>query len=496
MQIDDAKLDDTRMKLALDTVNRGIMTIDQAESAFKVDLSSLRPKEIEYENKDNGFFERVPIVDSAGNVKLDQYGAAKYKEVPDYYSMAHYLRTEKHFKFNDAFSFIYSDGKYDAVTREQLNRIIVDLSLEKCQPHQIESFAKIVRAICFKKREDFKENFDLINLNNGYLKISTGEFFAHSPNEFFKYKLPHDYDPSAKCPEWIKFITETFEDDQELVDLMQELFGYYIYGGKPFLHKATLFFGDGREGKSTVLEVISELVGKQNISNIPVQNLNKPFSVVMADGKKLNICGEGSNGQIDSESFKLAVGGERLIAAHKGQPEYEMDFYAKIIFASNKLPVFKDTTAGAYEKLCIIPFNRYIKEEDRIGNFAERFLFKEMSGILNWSLAGLSRLLERGRLPKAKKIEDALEEYRIESDSVYDWFTQHVESSNDPSSFVLIKDWHGEYKRFCEKNGRSPMKLIGFSRKVCKEARRQYGSKITSSRSGSIATKIKLSLSI
>ena len=54
MQIDDAKLDDTRMKLALDTVNRGIMTIDQAESAFKVDLSSLRPKEIEYENKDNG----------------------------------------------------------------------------------------------------------------------------------------------------------------------------------------------------------------------------------------------------------------------------------------------------------------------------------------------------------------------------------------------------------------------------------------------------------
>lgn len=443
---------------------------------------------LDYQTKDNGFFLKVEKLNSKGEVVLDPDGGPIYKEVPDHYGLAKYLKNEHHLKSNDAHTYRYLDDYYQVISRYGLENLIINLTKEKAKPNQIDGFYKVIRGADFVSHDMLKEPDGFLNLNNGVLDVARQQLLPHSPEMFFRYKLPHNFSPEAQCPNWLEFLNFVFDKNKELIDLSAEIFGYAMAGGKPWLHKAFLLYGEGRNGKSTYIDVLNHILGKNNICSIPIQNLCKPFSVVMADGKLANIIGETTAGDVESEFFKMAVGGEDLVAAHKGFPEYSMPFYAKIFFAANKLPRFRDQTTGAYEKLCIIPFNRYIKPEERKPMMAERFLFGEAPGIINWALRGLENLLKRGRLATVSSVSEEMESYRVESDSVYDWIKSEVfigEKDGPNQVFMLkIKAFYNNYCCFCEKSGRPALSLIGFGRRVVAELRKNPDFIFTSSRDG------------
>src|SRR3546814_5826599 len=66
-------------------------------------------------------------------------------------------------------------------------------------------------------------------------------------------------------------------------------------------------------------------------------------------------------------------------------------------FASNYLPVSRDTTRGFIRRWLVLDFNHPIREEDKIENLAQILVAEERGAIAAWALEGLHRLLDNRR---------------------------------------------------------------------------------------------------
>ena len=384
--------------------------------------------------------------------------------MPQYYKLAYYLRDEFGFMCKDKYIWAYNGKFYEYKSNEQLQNIVTDLTKDQASPNHLSGFVKIAIA----KNQTNKELIHpqgFINLENGTLELKSRKLKEHSKKDFFRYCLPIQYDESAKCPRFLKYLEETFQGDQELIRLTFQIYGYCLMGGDPFLHKAFVLLGSGRNGKSVWLHVLKGLLGKANHSAVSIGLLNKPFSVVQMDGKLANIVGELTTGVIDSESFKTAVGGEELTASLKGKDEFGLKIDARMLFASNAMPVFKDTTAGMYEKLCILPFDRYLKPSERDPGIFKA-VSKELPGILNLALEGLEYVMTHKRLiePKASKLK--IEEYRDDSDITYRWISENLEITENRADIVLTSMIYDKFRYDTMNETWQPLTKRSFGRRI------------------------------
>ena len=397
----------------------------------------------------------------------------------------YYERTEKGFKpmyndFSDLFKksntlkycdrgwYIYDDNYWQPVSDAYINNVIDTINRQFIQPQHYDYFRKTLKSRCFDKAftEDLPELNGLMNVKNGILDTKTGELAPHSSQYMFKQIIDVNYNPNATCPTWLKYLEDTFCQNQELIDLAQDILGYVLIGGNPFLHKAFILFGSGRNGKSTFIDVFRMLLGKST-SAVGIKLLDKPFSAVALDGKLANLVEETPSGEVNAESFKAAVGGGVLTAAHKGFDEFELRVTARFIFACNDLPTFDDKNESLMERLVIIPFNNYIPQEKRDTKILEK-LKAELDGILAWAIVGAKRITQTRELNIPQISIEAKESFRNDNDKVYSWFNETVIVGTDMPN-ISSKDVYLKYVNDTEENGNKPLSRDKFLKRFKKE---------------------------
>lgn len=407
-----------------------------------------------YKDLETGFY-RIHRSDS---------GAVSKK--PNYQGMADYLVDRYKLLSSEAYSYIYQDNYYQYIGRNGLANLVSIIAKENLMPNHLDNFIKLTIAKSFDVEKTIFKPDGLINIANGILDVKSQKLMPHSHQYFFKYILPHKYDASAECPRFLKFLNFIFDNDPQYTDLTSEIFGYCLLGGNQFLHKSFVLYGSGRNGKSTWLEILQSLLGYQNISSVSLANLTKPFSVVNLDGKLANIVDETPNDQINAEAFKTATSGGWLTGAHKGKPEYPVKCNARFLFASNKIPNFSETTVGLKERLYFIKFSKFIEADSRDPYIKEYIVANEMSGILNFALIGLRRLLERGYIMPTTGNLEMMEEFNTESDSVFEWGREYVEIQPDSEVFRTTREIYSYYKDYCSFANRRPVSYMAFAKRL------------------------------
>jgi len=100
----------------------------------------------------------------------------------------------------------------------------------------------------------------LLNVRNGTLDLRTGELRPHRREDLLTRLAPVDYDPDATCPTWLAFLDRITAGNQNLIQFLQRAIGYTLTGSA---RERVLFMlhGGGANGKSTLLETISGLLG-------------------------------------------------------------------------------------------------------------------------------------------------------------------------------------------------------------------------------------------
>ena len=230
--------------------------------------------------------------------------------------------------------------------------------------------------------------------------------------------------------------------------------------------KALILYGTGANGKSVFFEVISALLGDENISNYSLQSLtneNGYFRAKLAN-KLVNYASE-INGKLESSIFKQLVSGEP-VEAHLpyGEP-FTLKQYAKLIFNCNELPKEVEQTNAYFRRFLIIPFDVTIPPEKQDKNLHNKIIEKELSGVFNWVLEGLNRLLAQKGFSNCSAAEEAVADYKKQSDSVK-MFIDENNYTISPNEYTLIKEIYPRYRQYCSEDGYRPVSKVNFSKRL------------------------------
>ena len=229
----------------------------------------------------------------------------------------------------------------------------------------------------------------------------------------------------------------------------------YIFTNGLKLEKVAILYGGGANGKSVFFDIIQALIGGDNICNYSLQSLTKVDSYERASlsNKLLNYASE-INGKLEASTFKQLASGEPIQARQiYGQP-FTMMNYAKLMFNCNELPKEVENTEAFFRRFLIFPFTQTIPKAEQDPELSTKIIQTELSGVFNWMLEGLRRLLEQRRFSDSEQIDNQVNEFRREADSVA-MFLEEEGYRPDTGSFVLLKTLYQEYKTYCQENGYS-----------------------------------------
>lgn len=300
------------------------------------------------------------------------------------------------------------------------------------------------------------QNLIKINLLNGVYVINPkdltkGSLQEHNSNDGFTYVLEFEYQPDAVCSMFQKFLDRILPDK----DTQSVILEYMAYCLTDNLHyeKALIAQGNGANGKSSLQNIFFQLIGKQNISSYSLPKLCDSSGYYRAEliDKRVNCCGELGSGKIDYDMFKQIVSGENIEARSPFGKPFNYEVLCKLWFNVNTLPYIESILA-LKRRLLLVPFKVTIPKEEINTSLANEICEKELSGIFNLLLKSLVRLVEQGDFTESKEINETVDNYMKENDTVRLFLDDglYEKSSNDK---VLREDLYKFYREYCSTNG-------------------------------------------
>jgi P4 family phage/plasmid primase-like protien len=281
--------------------------------------------------------------------------------------------------------------------------------------------------------------------------------------------LPYRYDPKADCPEWKGVLNRNLEGDQERIDLLQEWFGYCLVRTTD-AQKFLILVGEGGNGKSVILAALHAVLGRENVSTVPLEALGKPFQLTQTLRKLANICPEiGEIDKTDEGTLKAFVSGDTMTFERKFKDPFSAPPTARLVIATNNVPRFQDRSEGVWRRLIILPMNVKIPPEERkAGMDKPGFWLRsgELPGILNWAIEGLWRLRKnRWEFTYPALSRGALEDQRQESNPARRFLEEHFVEDQDDYR-MKAGDVYRAYKEWCEREGHRRLANNVFGREV------------------------------
>ena len=309
--------------------------------------------------------------------------------------------------------------------------------------------------------EDLDVDDYLLNVKNGTLDLSKDEpkFMKHNPDMLLSKVCNVNYDPSAECKAWNKFLSEIMTGDKEKIKYLQKIAGLSLTGNTQEETCFILFGSTTRNGKTTFCETIIYLLGDYALTM-------KPESLAV----KQNTDSRQANGDIarlagcrfcnaseppkrmlfDTALLKSLLGRDSITARHLHQREFSFIPKFKLVINTNYLPVIADDTVFSSGRINVISFDRHFEPEEQDKHLKERLRQdKELSGILNWCIEGL-RLYRLEGVKPPKAVISATETYRSDSDKIGNFIKECLTKTGKNSS---VKSVYELYTNWCNDNG-------------------------------------------
>jgi putative DNA primase/helicase len=294
--------------------------------------------------------------------------------------------------------------------------------------------------------------------------VLDGSFREHSPEYYSTVQLNASYDPTAKCPQFLSFLSGILPESE--LDLIQEIFGYLLIPVNK-AQKAFVFVGAPNAGKSTLLSIAQEiLLGAENVTNIPWQSLGDRFYKAELFGKLANVFADLPSKNIeDGGWFKALTGEDYVSAERKNKDPFNYRPYARLLFSCNDIPKnYADRSDGFYRRLLIIRFDTSVPADKRDPNLRERIAV-ERDGILMWALEGLKRLIANSyQFSETVRTRCEVARYRIESNSVLTFVDEMCEIADD--RWIAREELYTRHKDFCTSNGLKPASQTNFNKDI------------------------------
>lgn len=293
----------------------------------------------------------------------------------------------------------------------------------------------------------------VIGVPGGVIDLLSGALLPANPEHLVSKQttvFPDDRTPSR----WLEFLNEVLLDRQDQIDFLQRFCGYALIGklfepGLVFLH------GAGGNGKGVVLNVLIGILGEYAVSadfgTFAEQEYGERHSTDIARlaGARLVVTEEGKRDQKLNEALiKKLTGGGKMTARFMGKDNFEFEFIAKIIVASNHKPALSSVGEDMRRRLNMIPFDYTVPEDERDQYLGEK-LKDEYPRILHWMIEGAMQW-QAGGLAAPESIKAVSRGYIKSQDPVAEFLGECCDIGQ---GFETIAAVYRAHEAWCERNG-------------------------------------------
>ena len=336
--------------------------------------------------------------------------------------------------------------------------------------YQIEETVKYITRYLYDESVVFNSDPFKVVFKNGILDIYTMKLEPMTPDNLESIRINCNYDPNAYSATVDEFFNTATNGDKLIEQLLYEAIGYSMLKTNE-LQKAFILVGSGRNGKSTYLDLIKAVLGRENTTSVSFKDLSNNFRAAMLEGKLASLAGDISSQPItDSDLVKSISAGEDITIEQKYKQAQSKPLFSTLFFACNKLPRTPDTSEGFYRRWCIIPFVANLSKITRVEGmmFKKDLLSQESLDYVAYkAIQAIYQVLTTNEeFSEPQAVKDMLQQYKIDNSTVLSWFRDiHKEDLNKIKN-LKTGAAYVSYCKWCEDAGRSRSSQTTFKNSV------------------------------
>lgn len=374
---------------------------------------------------------------------------------------------KQYFRFNGRYWQLYGDDQVERDIQQALRGRDFPLST-------INNTITTVRR--FSTKDEFNPHPTIITFRNGCVDLDGWDMglvdttlLPHDRKYKSTSMLDFDFDPTATCPEFDRFLVQVFEGDIECSNVLLEFLGYLLVDDYRF-QKILLMVGKSRSGKGTIANnIIPALVGRESFAATSLSSLAGDHGLASLMYAKVGVIGDAHHGQRDrigrAKEILLNISGNDHVPVNpKGKDEISMRLRAKLIMSANEQPRFADGMDALANRYLILPFNvSFIGREDPI---LAKKLLAEMPGIFNKVLAALVTLGANNHFIEPKISQPKREESMMLQNPESYFNKKFLVHTGNEDDRVAMRDVYDAYCMFCHEIDKKPVDGKWFGRRL------------------------------
>lgn len=336
--------------------------------------------------------------------------------------------------------------------------------------YQIEETVKYIQRYLYDESVVFNSDPFKVVFKNGVLDIYTMQLEPMTPDHLESIKINCNYNPNAYSATVDEFFNTATNGDKLIEQLLYEAIGYSMLKTNE-LQKAFILVGSGRNGKSTYLDLIKGVLGRENTTTVSFKDLANNFRAAMLEGKLASLAGDISSQPItDSDLIKSISAGEDITIEQKYKQAQSKALFSTLFFACNKLPRTPDTSDGFYRRWCIIPFVANLSNVTRV----EGMMFKKdllsqdaLDYVAYKAVNAIYKVLTTtNEFAEPQAVKDMLSNYKIDNSTVLSWHRDIHKDDIDKLKKLKTGAAYVSYCKWCEDAGRSRSSQTTFKNSV------------------------------
>ena len=273
---------------------------------------------------------------------------------------------------------------------------------------------------------------------NGVIDLRTGELFDGKPEDYLLKACPVEWQGiDTPCEIWEQSLDVIFSGNKRLVRFLQRVFGYALLG-EVRQSLLVVLAGQGRNGKSMIVETLSEILGplagairsEMLLDQFRTASSSGPTPDIMAlRGLRMAFASETDDGcRISPSKVKWLTGNDKLTGRNP-HDKYEVQFKPThtLFLLTNHKPHAPADDFAFWERVVLVPFElSFVDREPKSENELRADpdlpakLRDELPGILAWLVKGCL-YYQRGGLNPPPVVKEATAEYQRDEDLIADF---------------------------------------------------------------------------
>lgn len=335
-------------------------------------------------------------------------------------------------------------------------------TLKSTQRNEVLKFIDIITP-----ESSYISDANLIAFRNGVYDLATDTLKPFDPSYIITNLIPWDYNKEAYSEIADRTLNKIACNDPEIRALLEECIGYCFFRENE-ISKSFFLTGAGSNGKSTFLDMVKHVLGRQNYVALDLDELSERFSTTTMFGKLANIGDDISDDFLQGKAianFKKVVSGNDIKAENKGQDAYFFKPTVKLLFSANEIPRMRNKGFQAVlRRMVIIPFNAVFTVHD--ADFDARITWKlkkpEVAEyLIQIGLEGLKRVLATQEFTQSSAVNKQLDEFERDNNPIL-LFLDEVEEREIINQET--KSVYTRYDTFCYENGFTKVAMQTFSK--------------------------------